>query len=569
MSKAGLIKKVAVIGGGPAGLVAVQDSLKQKEYGWEVIGFEAKDKLGGVWSDEPGSRLDSPDVFSCLRKLPEDVPEGVSAEAIFNYGSPLVKDGQVRDIKALLGTSCESPLKLAKSSTVRDGIIFSNKTGIYDGFFSNVPGELMVLESEKSEAGKSKSPEIAPLVNLDQIHQNVNEFVKKYDLERSFRTSTSVEYLDKLSPDKWFVIAKRSLPGSAHDEWYLETFDAVIIANGHFSVPYVPFYMSKPSEEDSGIHRFNRKFPEIMTHVRDLDIWYHRTLPHIISGKSAGKRKVVIVGKSFSCMDVLKRLVPLKEKLDDLEIIVSTHAPPMPENIANPFYWFDQWLSKTTKVTLKGPIKSFLSDSKPAISFTDNTQIEEVSAIIFATGYLYSFPFMSEKLSESYRIFVTEDSRNYDHSPSHISRVTGLYLHTLSIADPTLGFVGISSNANFQSFSISSELLMGVWTSFNKLFIKDSPKDGPIYNSIWSQVLPSVKDQLEWTQNRFKKTGNLASYHFYYPLPSLKDEWLNFCKPLFTEEDNKQELFPPDAPKLSQEGIDVLHRKFLAAMSPE
>ncbi|CAR22160.1 KLTH0C08624p [Lachancea thermotolerans CBS 6340] len=566
------IKKIAVIGGGPAGLIAANDLFKESErQRWEVVGFETRNCLGGVWSDKPGSGIDSPQVFEELRKLPHNLGTSYSPEDIFQYGSPLVSNGRIASLRPFNGTSVTKPLRLVHKHLPRDGLINSSKTGVYDGLMTNVPGELMAFGPENLNTYASRNADISPLVTLDQVQMNFEKFIEESEGSKTFRKNTCIEYLDKISPDKWVIVARRHPPGSEQDEWYMELFDAVVIANGHFTCPYVPFYMSNLTGVESGIHEFNTQFPNVLSHVRDLDLWYNKRFPQLKEEVLLDKRRVVIVGKSFSAMDVLKRLVPILDKAQgNLEIILSSNTPPMPENTANPFYWFDEWLSKTSKVEVKGPIAKFVSShDMPALQFQDGSIFDNISDVIFATGYLYTFPFISKRLLESYRVLITPDSRNFDAAPSNVSRVTGLYLHTFSIADPTMGFVGVSSNANFQSFNISSQALTGVWSRFNNLFNEEAPQDGPIFNSIWSKVLPSVQEQLKWSQNRLLKTGNNGAFHFYYPLPALKEEWLDYCKPLFRENHRNTMLFPDNSADLSEKGIQTLKARFFDTMGPE
>lgn len=569
-----MIKKVAVIGGGPAGLVTVYNSLKAGEKSdltIECIGFEAKSKLGGVWSDTPGESLNEyPTTFQRLSSL-KDEKLASNARALFYDRSPLISsDGLTVNLKGLSGTSKSRPLKLSRQQNLaRDGLFFTTKTGLYDHFFGNVPDELMRFEDVAAADPKFEAQNsfLSPLIDLERIKEHFERFISKNNLSEHFRMNTSIEYVDKFGPDKWIVVAKRSVPESDVDEWYLEKFDAVVICTGHFSMPYIPFYMSQPNNRakgDAAIHQYNQKFPGNLVHVRDIDVWNHEGLPKYRD--SAKYRRILIVGKSFSCMDVLKRIISLQETIG-LEIIISTDTPPAPENTANPFYWFDVWLSETKKISLKPQISKFISEtSVPSIQFVDGSEIQGVDNVIFATGYIYSFPFISDRLLESCKIFVTADPRNLDGAPSYVSRVTGLYLHTFSIADPTLTFCGISSNANFQSFHISAKAIVGAFTKFNKLFHEQRPDDYPYYDSIWSQILPPINLQLEWSKRRLLQTGNNGSFHFYYPLPTLIQDWLKPCQKLFPEGDNCVDLFPSNSQELSKDGIAKLRDIFLEAM---
>ncbi|SCU91522.1 LAFA_0F04280g1_1 [Lachancea sp. 'fantastica'] len=563
----GLIKKVAVIGGGPAGLLAAESLARQEDQNWEIVGFEARSQLGGVWSDTPGSNLNSEQVFQQLQLL-GNVEAPLDPATIFQKDSPLVENGRIPNLRPMLATSVNKPMCLKRKPLLRDGLVLSSKTGVYDNFMTNAPRQLMDLDC-RNPLQDDRRDDIAPLEDLQQVQENVKSFVEKHQSSKIFRLNTSVEYLDKLSPLKWIIIAKTSDPRNDTDSWYSETFDAVVIANGHFMCPYVPYYMSSTSNGDSNIHEFNKSFPDTLSHVRDIDVWYQKRLPLLHKASASRKQKIVIVGKSFSAMDILKRLVPLQDAHHSLEIIISTKTPPNPENTANPFCWFDKWLTQTTKVTTVCAISQFFEkQGKPALRLEDGSEIQEVSEILFATGYLYSFPFVSNKLLENYRILLTPDPRCPSGTPSNISRVTGLYLHTFSIADPTMGFVGISSNANFQSFQISAQALAGAWSKVNYLYETLKPQDGPIYDSIWSQVLPSVQEQLKWCQERLLQTGNNGAYHFYFPLNLLKEQWLKHSEPLFTDKDRQQRLFPEDSAEKAQSGLKKLEELFLQTVEP-
>lgn len=60
--------------------------------------------------------------------------------------------------------------------------------------------------------------------------------------------NTTVEDVSKLpssSPEspRWSLTLRRFDPVAQADYWWKEEFDAVIIANGHYSVPYVSFFV--------------------------------------------------------------------------------------------------------------------------------------------------------------------------------------------------------------------------------------------------------------------------------------------------------------------------------------
>lgn len=61
------------------------------------------------------------------------------------------------------------------------------------------------------------------------------------------------------------------------------------------------------------------------------------------------------------------------------------------------------------------------------VEFADGHTVTEVDIILFATGYDFSFPFLSDI--------------NIRHR-----RISGLYQHVFKIDDPTLAFIGMVSS---------------------------------------------------------------------------------------------------------------------------
>ncbi|SSD60547.1 uncharacterized protein SCODWIG_02308 [Saccharomycodes ludwigii] len=271
-------------------------------------------------------------------------------------------------------------------------------------------------------------------------------------------------------------------------------------------------------------------------------------------------------------MDVLKRVkeFSLEEKRDVNVYLSYNKAPELDDTGQNPFYWFDEWLltaQKEGKIHLKPKIEKFVcTEQENGVKFIgDDDLYSDWDSIVFATGYLRSFPFLAPIIRQNYKIFMSPDPRT-KHT-SNISRVTGLYLHTFSIADPTLAFVGISSNANFQSFQLSAKTISDVWHKFNKLFNNpEITKDPPYYDNIWYNILPSINDQLEWSRKVLALKGNSGAFHFMYPFDVLQEYWLNDCEKLF-ESDFEQPLFPENTQTLYKYSVGRLKEIFLQTMN--
>lgn len=88
--------------------------------------------------------------------------------------------------------------------------------------------------------------------------------------------------------------------------------------------------------------------------------------------------------------------------------------------------------------------------------FTDGS-LESFSAIIFCTGYKYTFPFLSVDCG------VTVDD-NY---------VSPLFKHVLNINRPSMGFIGLPFQVcASQMFDLQARFCISLWTDGNKMLTK-------------------------------------------------------------------------------------------------
>lgn len=82
---------------------------------------------------------------------------------------------------------------------------------------------------------------------LDKGHQNLIEF------------NTTVEHVEKKG-EEWVLTLRKILPGSIKNYWWQEVFDALVVASGHYSLPYIP--------NIPGIVEYEAKFPGRIRHSK-------------------------------------------------------------------------------------------------------------------------------------------------------------------------------------------------------------------------------------------------------------------------------------------------------------
>ncbi|KAI1771699.1 hypothetical protein F4818DRAFT_454486 [Hypoxylon cercidicola] len=109
--------------------------------------------------------------------------------------------------------------------------------------------------------------------------QYVENYFSQHQTDGLLVLNTTVEDITKLQsgPEKWRLALRRYDPACHVDVWWQETFDAVILANGHYSVPYIPHV--------PGLEEYAQKFPGRVMHSK-----YYRS-PHPYAGK-----RILVIG---------------------------------------------------------------------------------------------------------------------------------------------------------------------------------------------------------------------------------------------------------------------------------
>ncbi|KAK7753420.1 hypothetical protein SLS62_004711 [Diatrype stigma] len=136
--------------------------------------------------------------------------------------------------------------------------------------------------------------------------------------------------------------------------------------------------------------------------------------------KSADLPKVIVIGGSVSAVEAIHEIRT-----------VSKH--PVIVSLRKPLYEFGWTPFVHPHIQVRSVIASVDADSK-CVEFADGSVAQDVDLLLFATGYDFSFPFLSG---------VGISNR----------RIRGLYQHVFSQRDPTLAFLGmVSGGLTFRVF---------------------------------------------------------------------------------------------------------------------
>ena len=119
------------------------------------------------------------------------------------------------------------------------------RTGIYDTLDSNVGAKVMAFTHtpfpENNSADSIRRYGVNnPTRPWQVIERYIEDGFKEY--RHLLSLSTTVERVEKVG-EEWIVTLRKSdetYRGQTQDYWWQEKFDAVVVATGHYTAPYIP-----------------------------------------------------------------------------------------------------------------------------------------------------------------------------------------------------------------------------------------------------------------------------------------------------------------------------------------
>lgn len=280
-------------------------------------------------------------------------------------------------------------------------------------------------------------------------HETVRQYIEDYgrdvhDLVQYETQVINVEPADETYDGAWTVLTRNLRTNSQTTQ----VFDAVIVANGHFIVPYVP--------DIPAIKEWNAQFPGAITHSK----YYRR--PEDFLGK-----KVVVVGNSASGSDISTQIAQYSQH----PLLWPSKSDSMFKPAPSP-----------VKRELP-PIAKFLPEIR-GVEFEDGTVEKDIDAVVFATGYFYSLPFL-DKIKPS---LITDGS--------HVHHT---YKHLFYAPRPTLSFLALNQRViPFPTAEAQSSVLARVYSG--------------------RLALPPLSTMQAWEQDHIQQVSSGRNFHL-LPFP--------------------------------------------------
>ncbi|KAL3420988.1 hypothetical protein PVAG01_07433 [Phlyctema vagabunda] len=366
------VKRVAVIGAGPGGAVTVDALAREKKFD-KIRVFERRDKAGGIWIWDSNQNFKIPSLGDILNRSAD---QQIEIPTIF-------------------------PVETTKDSVRNGPEQRFSYTPTYDALESNIDAKIMSYTEEPfPNSSKSKYGPDSVYRHREVIRGWVEGLFDRRGYKDFVSYSTTVERVEKVGKE-WVVTLRKD--NGETDYWWQETFDAVVVANGHYSVPFIP--------EVPGLLELEQKFPGTVEHSKSF------------RGPERYKdKRVIVVGASVSATDIARDLVSTAKS----PVYASLRAP-------HPVLGFSAFEHPQIE---QRPSIAYISTegSTNTVHFIDGTTVKNIDHIIYGTGYIFSLPFLPS---------IQLDNR----------RLKNVYQHIWKQDDPTLSFVGaVSAGFTFRVF---------------------------------------------------------------------------------------------------------------------
>jgi cation diffusion facilitator CzcD-associated flavoprotein CzcO len=428
-------RTVAVVGAGPSGVAAAKYLLAEKAFD-KIVLFEQRSRSGGIWNytaDETNE-----DLFT----IPQTDPRGTNQDPILTEQRKEREHGL---------------------ETRRKDVSFVSP--MYEKLETNIPRGLMGFQDLDWPADSQLFP----------THQTVLKYIEDYgkDVQHLVQYCAQVvkaEPTSQESNSSWRVRV-RQLETSKEEDF---EFDALIVANGHFIVPYIP--------DIPGIKEWNTLYPGRLNHSK----YYRRP-------EDFADKKVIVVGNSASGADISAQVAarcnpPLLWSSKSVSLFSATHSSGSAPRREVP------------------PIKRFIPDSR-SVEFEDGTIQTDIDNILFATGYFYSLPFL-----ENVKPALVTDGSHLNHT----------YQHVFYAPQPTLSFLALNQRViPFPIAEAQSSVIARVYSGRLSL---------PPYAEMqkWEEsVIAEVGDGRNFHLLPFPKDGNYLNAMSHWALSAPPKEGLD------------------------------------------
>ncbi|KAI0458376.1 hypothetical protein F5B21DRAFT_24750 [Xylaria acuta] len=394
------IKSVAVIGAGISGVVSAAHLINE---GFEVAVFERTGTIGGVWCYDERVDFDPPfpNVVPPAQDWTDVEAEGLQpAEALILHGPP-------------------GPC--------------------YAGLKNNVPTSLMKSSLLPWPEGTEE------FIDQGRIVHYLQDIAKLHHVTEHVQFHTRVEGVTKPAGNARWTVKTSTLRVEENSFSVLrssESFDAVVVASGHYHLPFVP--------DIPGLAAWKDRFPDRVMHSKS-----YRT-PEPFRGNT-----VLLVGAGASSLDIAREVDGLGGKVyqsrrESKYDLTASRLPEAVKRVAMVAEFI------VDEIDVSQPVCNGANTGAipGKIVLEDETTLENIDYVVIATGYITSYPFLGNLEQPS---VAWEDADETTVITADGYTTHNLHKDIFYIPDPTLVFIGVSQLVStFSLFDFQARVMAKV-----------------------------------------------------------------------------------------------------------
>jgi ACS family pantothenate transporter-like MFS transporter len=341
----------------------------------------------------------------------------------------------------------------------------------------------------------------------DVMKDYIQDIARQYNVHDHVRYRTTVLKIEKLE-DVWKVTTKSRRRDSAlsgnQPATNVETFDAVIVATGHYHAPRIP--------DIPGLSTLKKQFPGRISHSKGYR-----------GAEAMTGKKVLLIGTGASAVDIARDAAPLAKTIYHSWRAGKFDVPlsMFPEKVVH--------VGEVVRIespTVKQEVD--MEQPLPAqLWLADGRLLCDIDVIILCTGYHISLPLLAK---------YHDDDMPVDQASEEIIVTDGTMYHNLHkdifyIPDSSLIFIGVPYfTANFSLFDFQAQAVAAALSGHASLPSQTSMREeyrrkleakgaGKQFHSLKGSEVEYVHELLAWVNPQLKVNGR-------EPLKGHAPEWL-------------------------------------------
>lgn len=139
-------------------------------------------------------------------------------------------------------------------------------TPVYPDLEANIDARIMAYSQEPIPDAKTENSirlhgPNTPFRHHTVVRKYIEGLLNRNGYQDLVEYNTTVERVEKdAQSNEWRVTLRKAGSQKEFDYWWMESFDAIAVASGHYSVPYIPHV--------DGLEQWARRYPGSIEHTK-------------------------------------------------------------------------------------------------------------------------------------------------------------------------------------------------------------------------------------------------------------------------------------------------------------